>query len=83
LKRVQHKDGLAKARDIDDAKSAARVSHPDFPNAGADRRHRLPIVRFEPALHPVELETGIAPGALGKFTQAVERVAEKDYRFNQ
>src|SRR6187431_1439980 len=50
LEGVQHIHGFGKRGDVEDAMLEARMNA-DLADAGADRRHRFPVVRIEPLLH--------------------------------
>jgi hypothetical protein len=50
--------------------------------AASDRRHGLPVEGLEPALQPIELETGSAPRSIGKSPQDVQGIAEKVERLH-
>ncbi len=74
---MQHVNRIRHRRDIDDAKRAGNVAYPDFPHAGPNGFHRLPIAWILAPLHREEFISGIPTGAFGKLPQPRERVAEK------
>ena len=60
LEGVQDIHGFGKGGYVEDAVFQARVNA-DLADAGADRRHRFPVVRIEALLHAPELETRVPP----------------------
>jgi hypothetical protein len=75
LEGVQHIHGFGKRRDVEDAVFEARLNA-DLADAGADRRHRFPVVRIEPLLHTSELEARIPPRIGGEGAQGSEGATE-------
>jgi hypothetical protein len=51
--------------------------------AKTDRRHRLPVVRVESTLDPVQLMAGQAAGIGGKLANPVNAVAAPDNRLHR
>jgi hypothetical protein len=52
----------------------------DLPNAGPDRRHRLPVVRVESLLNTAKLEARQAPGVWRKGSEVAARASEPQQR---
>src|ERR1700679_1741152 len=51
---MQYINPFGPRREIDHSESSGFVSHANFLDPGTDIRHRLPIVRIEPTLNPVQ-----------------------------
>jgi hypothetical protein len=81
LERMRHVNAILHRRNIDDPKSAAFIVHPDFPNTGADRRHRLPIVRGKTALNSLQLISSLAGASAGKSWSASRALPTIAIRF--
>src|SRR5262249_50257797 len=77
LERMQHVNGVGKGSDVDHPVCSRRVADSDFPNARADRRHRLPVAGVATRLDEVELVASIPARLFGEASQAIERVSVK------
>src|SRR5262245_29047239 len=81
FERMQDIDGLGELRDIEHAMLAAGVNA-DLLHPGPNARHRLPIVRLEPALDPPELEPCNLSDVLAEGPDRVARVPEPRQRLD-
>src|SRR5947209_2142155 len=79
---MQHIDCVGRSREINHAKRTRCIPHTDFSDALSDRRHRLPVVRIEPALYSFELEPGIVSRPIRKGVEISERTANEDDRLH-
>ena len=59
-------DSIFERGDVDHPVSAGGFSHPDFPNAGTNGFHRLPVVWINATLKPVKLDANLTAGIFGK-----------------
>src|SRR6266852_1025528 len=75
LEGVQHIHGFGKRGDVEHAVFQARMN-PDLADAGADRRHRFPVVRIETLLHPPEFEARIPSRIGGEGAEGGQGAAE-------
>ena len=74
LESVQDVHGFRESREKEDPMLAAR-SDPHLRDADAERLHRLPVDRLEPALHPMKLVASLVPSRGGETSEVVERRA--------
>jgi hypothetical protein len=65
-----------------DPKRAGRFADADFPDAGADARHWLPVVGIAPHLNPPKLMTGLTARTLRKTLDLPFRIAEPSKRLH-
>jgi hypothetical protein len=72
LEGVQNVNTVSEPGDIKDAMLESGMN-PYLPHARSHRRHRLPVVRIEPALDPPQLKAGDNAGAVGKPPKVVPR----------
>ena len=77
LEGVQHDNPVRQGGEIDHPERARALPDADFPDTRAHRRHRLPVVRLQPALHPVQLVAGGLAGIVGEVADAGEAVADE------
>jgi hypothetical protein len=73
LESVKDEDAFTDMGDINHPECAGRLPKPDLPHACANRRHRLPVVRFLSSLHATELKTRLAPRIFRKILQVFQR----------
>ncbi len=74
-KRVQDNDPVRQRRQIDHAEGACAITNAKLTDAGADCLYRLPIVRLQATLNPIELIAGGATRGRRKVSQPCQRVA--------
>lgn len=79
---MEHVDRLGKSRQIDHPKRAIGIADPDFPNAGTDGAHQLPVIRITTLLHEIDLVPGLPPYGDGKGPQIIKRTTQEDNRFH-
>jgi hypothetical protein len=77
---VKDVDGIGERGDVNYAKRASGVPGADFPNGWTDGLHRLPIVRLQTTLKPIDLEANLAASLIRERPHPVEGVSEKDNR---
>ena len=82
MKSVQHKNRLGETRDVNYPIGTRCVSNSYFADALSDRRHRLPVVRIKPALHTINLITGLAASPLRKGANLFKRISKKNDRLH-
>jgi hypothetical protein len=76
LERVKHANPFLQRREIDDPERAGRLANPNFPHAGADAWHRLPIVGIAPHLDSPTLMSGFVPRILWKIPDGAFCIAD-------
>jgi hypothetical protein len=72
LKGVQDDNAICKRREINDAERAGAIANAYFSNTRTHRFHRLPIIRLQATLDPVELVARGPSRAFRKFAQAAK-----------
>jgi hypothetical protein len=70
-------DGGRECGDIDYAKRSVFLTNPDFPHAGADAGHRLPVIRIIALLHLKQLKACFSPRRRRKAGQILQSAATK------
>src|SRR5271166_579947 len=81
LKGVQHIDRVGEGGgDVDNPKRPGGIADTQLTDARTDRFHRLPVVRIEPSLDPIELKACVSPSRFWKTSERVQRVSKKDDR---
>jgi hypothetical protein len=68
---MKDKDSAAELRDIDYSPFTHYVNA-NFPRAGADNGHRLPIAWFEPTLNRIQFETDRPASFLREIAQVIQ-----------
>ena len=82
LKGVQYVYRVSEGGDVDNSKSAGGIADTQFTDAGTDCFHRLPVIRVESALDPIELKACLSPSRFRKPSDHLQRISEKDDRFH-
>ena len=69
-------------RQNDDPIGSRRLANPDFPNIGADRFDRLPVVGIVTQLNLIQLISRLRSRIVRKRPQPCKAIAKKQYRLN-
>lgn len=78
---MQNQNDIRKFRQIDDPIGARIVMDAYFPHARADGFHRLPVMRIEPCLHALQVQSGPKAGSLRKRPDRLPAVTQKHHVF--
>ena len=71
LKRMQHVNRIRKCGDVDYPEHSAKIVYPNLPHTHPDGGHRLPVIRMEAALKPVDLVSRCSSAPTGNDRIAV------------
>jgi hypothetical protein len=82
LEAVQYIHPFGSRREIDHSENSGRVSRANFLNPRADTCHRLPILRIEAALNPIQFKAQSVLRGFGKLSDVVPAAAHPDYRLH-
>ena len=77
---MQHVDRFGELRDIEETERPVAVAYANLHDAGADRRHRLPVARLATALHLTQVETELPPSLLRQCTEICSGSAPRSAR---
>jgi hypothetical protein len=80
VKSVENVHGVSASGEVNHTIGAARFQNANLFNTLADGRQWLEIVRLTASLDLIKLVTCIVTRALGKVSQALERIAKEAHR---